>query len=200
MSNKTQTTPITKPKNIFEAMIEVQKRLPTAPKDSKNPHFKSTYTKLSTAVEVVRPILIEFGVIMNHNQDNSHIMDGIVGVETKLVHAESQTSMSTTLFAKPAKGLDPQSVGGCITYLSRYGIFSLVGLTTDDDDDGNYISQPGSQENLEPMRTQLMALAKEKGIDTLDIQKACMALGRKSLSECTKQDLAALIGRLRATK
>lgn len=158
------------PANIHTALLALQKVLPTVPKDSKNPHFKSSYTNLATLYEYLRPHLVANGLTLNHKQDNSHILSDLVGVETILTHAESATSVSTTLFAKPPKGLDPQSVGGCVTYLSRYGTTELLGVGTDDDD-GNSASAPPPKPPLISASMAIQNAAVRNGWTANDVAK-----------------------------
>lgn len=128
---------------IDAALAEAQGELNPAPKASINPHYKSKFADLATCVEVSRPILAKYGlsitqsVIVNLEQNAA-------GVGTRLSHKSGQWYYHES-WCRPAKGLDPQSVGAAATYLRRYSYSAVIGLVTEEDDDGNSISHGGHQ-------------------------------------------------------
>lgn len=63
-------------------------------------------------------------------------VDDMLYCLTKVIHAPSGQWLSTRLPLGPSK-MDPQSIGSALTYMRRYGISSLLGIVTEDDDDGN---------------------------------------------------------------
>ena len=169
--------------SVEKQLLILQKEIPTVHKSSTNPHFKSSYASLPSIIEVIRPYLVNLGLTVHHSQDNAHILEGFVGVKTTLTHADSKTELSTTLFARPPKGLDPQSLGGAITYLSRYGMTSLLGIATDDDD-GNEASAPAS------LTDQIKIAATRNGWTGQDVIKlVTQELKKAHLDACSPDDL-----------
>lgn len=74
---------------------------------------------------------------------------------TKLIHAESGQWMSTRLPLGFAKA-DPQVIGSSLTYMRRYGLSSLLGIATEDDDDGSReASLAGDQRHTQPHQPDL---------------------------------------------
>jgi hypothetical protein len=63
------------------------------------------------------------------DDNNGHLL----GLETKLVHAESGEWQSS-LLVMPLPKNDPQGYGSALTYARRYALSSMVGLVTEDDD------------------------------------------------------------------
>jgi hypothetical protein len=69
---------------------------------------------------------------------------GSITVNTILGHSSGQ-SISSEL-SMPVIGGTAQSVGSAISYARRYGLMALVGIATDDDDDGQAATvQPGQR-------------------------------------------------------
>jgi hypothetical protein len=56
-----------------------------------------------------------------------------LGLITKLVHAESG-EWQASLLMMPLPKNDPQGYGSALTYARRYGLSSMIGLVTEDDD------------------------------------------------------------------
>ena len=58
-----------------------------------------------------------------------------MGLVTKLTHAESGQWQSS-LMVMPLPKADPQGYGSALTYGRRYGLSALLGIVTEEDDDG----------------------------------------------------------------
>jgi hypothetical protein len=63
---------------------------------------------------------------------------GNIPVETRLLHASGEW-MGTAITMNPQDG-KPQSAGSAITYGRRYALAAMVGVVSDDEDDGNAAS------------------------------------------------------------
>jgi hypothetical protein len=61
-------------------------------------------------------------------------------VTTMLMHSSGQW-ISDILTLKPTK-TDPQGMGSAITYARRYAYSAIIGMSTEEDDDGNSASKP----------------------------------------------------------
>ena len=116
---------------LATALAEAQGEFAIIPKESSNPFFKSRYAELSTIVRTVQPVLRKHGLSVTQLTE-----DGEVGitVRTVLMH-KSGEFISGSLRMRPVKD-DPQGVGSAITYARRYGLSAILGIATDDDDDG----------------------------------------------------------------
>ena len=124
-------------KQIIKALLEAQKEMGMAKKDSKNPFFKSSYADLNSIMEACMPALNKHGIV---------VMQPIVQVEGKsfvktlLLH-ESGETMDSTIEIIYSKGNDAQAQGSGITYARRYGMQSFLNIGAEDDD-GNKASDP----------------------------------------------------------
>lgn len=131
------------------ALNKAQSEFMVAKKDAKNPFFKSKYATLNSVYEAVAPALLSNGfTIIQPIVDNN--------VETTLVHASGQFITSSCPIVC-AKQNDPQAMGSAITYARRYSLASLLGVMTDEDDDGEkamgrQTKQASAPEKKEPQK------------------------------------------------
>lgn len=123
-------------------MVKAQAKLPSARFNKTNPHFKNKYTDLAGLWDVARPVLAEFGLCVV--QSPMTPPDGKQGVviKTTILH-ESGESMSSDFFM-PSERPNAQGIGSAITYGRRYGLATMLGLVSDEDDDGNDAATPPS--------------------------------------------------------
>jgi len=130
---------------VFVAFIAAQADLVPAPKDSTNPHFKSRYADLASCVEVSRPILAKHGLaVIQVALANGNM----IGIETTIVHASGEF-FSGEVWCEP-RSWGAQDVGAATTYLRRYGYSTIVGLVTEEDDDGNAAAGIASRSHPPP--------------------------------------------------
>lgn len=116
-------------KEIAPALVKAQAKIKAAIKDSQNPFFKNKYADLASVIEAVRIPLNEAGVCFL--QPASATEEG-VAVETVLLHSSGEW-ISETL-TMPVNKQDAQAVGSATTYGRRYGLQSLCGVPSEDDD------------------------------------------------------------------
>ena len=129
--------------NKSESIVELAKALSLFQgevkqplKDKANPFFKSKYVPLENVVEAITEIAPKHGLSFIQypiNQDNK------VGVVTVLMHSSGEYIQTEPIFTTPAKN-DAQATGSVITYLKRYSLSAVFGITSDEDDDGNSAS------------------------------------------------------------
>lgn len=124
-------------KQIATALLNAQREMGTAIKDSSNPFFKSKYADLNSIREACMPSLNKYGIVVL--QPTVHI-EGKNFVKTLLLHESGETIECLTEIIY-SKVNDAQSQGSGITYARRYGLQSLVNVGADDDD-GNKASTP----------------------------------------------------------
>jgi len=114
------------------ALVAAIGELSNVPKTASNPYFKSKYAPLDAIVEATRPVLAKHGLAI---QQQPLFMEGTAGVETTILHNAGHFTSTTLLL--PLKDQSPQGVGSAITYSRRYALAAVLGLATEDDDDGN---------------------------------------------------------------
>ncbi|MBI9088203.1 MAG: ERF family protein [Desulfobacterium sp.] len=130
---------------LAKAMICVQQTLSPALKDGKNTFTKSNYATLSSVMAACRAALLKHNIWMTQYPIPAEI--GHLGLVTKIVHTESGEWQSS-LIVMPLSKNDPQGYGSAITYARRYGLSALVGIITDNDDDGESACQRRDMSNL----------------------------------------------------
>lgn len=129
-------------KLIAKALIEAQKEMGNAVKDSKNPFFKSLYADLNSVREACIPVLNKCGVVVL--QPICQI-EGKSYVKTLLLHESGESLESLTEIVYGKQG-DAQAQGSGITYARRYGLQSLVCIGAEDDDGNKASEKPKKEE------------------------------------------------------
>ena len=203
---------------ISAAIVAAQGEMPAVPKTAINPHFRKKYAPLDAIVKATAPVLAKHG--LGVVQGGTFWNDlGRVVITTRIIHATGQW-IESDLAMKPAKD-DPQGVGACVTYGSRYG-YRMLGVITDEDDDGNAASGKGEAAPDKPKRPskpkttktaeapaetqekpdykeflEHMATAR-KYVGDITYYAACKAYGREHANEFRGADeMAAIIDDLR---
>jgi len=131
---------------LAKALNKFQKELRPAKKTSENPFFKSTYADLAAIWEAIREPLTKHGLAIVQTMDYSEA--GTPLIETVLCHTSGEW-IGGALPVKPVKD-DPQSLGSAITYARRYSLSAMLGLVTEEDDDGE--KAMGREEKSPPSR------------------------------------------------
>lgn len=116
---------------LFSALAKAQANILSAKKDSSNPFFKSKFADLSSVWEAIRKPLTDNGLSIIQTCEG---VTGAMFLITWLGHSSGQWMKSRVPIA-PAKA-DPQSLGSYITYMRRYALSAIVGVVSDEDDDG----------------------------------------------------------------
>lgn len=122
-------------KDLAAALAKAQSEVKAALKDSKNPHFKSSYADLTSIWEACRTALTKNGLSVVQRTDFS---EADVWLETMLLHSSGQ-SIAGRYPLRPQQQT-PQGYGSALTYARRYALAAMVGVVADEDDDGNAAS------------------------------------------------------------
>lgn len=145
---------------LFGALAQAQLEFLPLKKNAENPYFGNKYADLAAIRESTTPALSKHGLA---------IMQLVIAdeqfaiVETYLGHKSGQ-SISSTVKLKPTKA-DPQGFGSAITYARRYGLGAMLGLASEEDDDGNEASKSTkSTSQPVPAFPKLAALKRELDI------------------------------------
>jgi len=125
---------------IASALNKVQSEIKPAIKDSDNPYFKSKYADLSAVWESCRVSLCKNGLSVTQTVDWSEVAGNTVSVLTTMLMHSSGQWISGSQILNPVKN-DPQGIGSAITYARRYGLSAIIGIVSDEDDDGNAASE-----------------------------------------------------------
>lgn len=126
---------------IAKALAKAQGEFDTAKKSATNPHFRSKYADLSAVWDALRDILPKYGLSVVQSLMPQE--DGRTLLITTLLHSSGEwfKSYAPLMIEKNTC----QGLGSSISYLRRYSLAALCGITQDDDD-GNAASKPAQQE------------------------------------------------------
>lgn len=120
---------------LAAALVKAQAKLPSAKKNATNPHFRSHYADLKAVTEAAS-VIHDFGLSW---VQGGEVRDGQFGIVTTLLHVSGQfiSGFTPVIVGDTARSNGPQAWGSGITYARRYGLSALLGLATEEDDDGN---------------------------------------------------------------
>lgn len=127
--NKSETI-----ENLTIALAKFQAEVKNPPNTVVNTYWKNKYAPLSEVFNTIRPILGKYGLSFIQNQTTEQ--EGKLGVSTLLMHSSGEYIETDPIYATLEKNT-PQGVGSASTYLRRYSISSTLGISSEDDDDGN---------------------------------------------------------------
>lgn len=186
---------------ISAAVSAVQSQIKPAVKDSTNPFFKSKYADLNAVWESCRELLGKTGLSVIQTFE---WCENATGLRTTLLHVSGQW-ISGVQRLNPVKD-DPQGIGSAATYARRYGLAAIVGIVSEEDDDGNAastppartvgdifpksaVSTPVNQINT-PAQAKLAALAAIKKGVTGTIAQSMTIARMKTDPQWTEEDIA----------
>lgn len=124
-------------KNLAISLSKFQSEIHNPANTAKNPFFNSKYAPLNDVLNLVRPILSKYGlsIIQSPAGDGQN-----VSITTILIHDSGEWIESETLTLKADKAT-AQGAGSAITYARRYALSAVLGISSEDDDDGNGASK-----------------------------------------------------------
>jgi len=125
---------------LAEALVAAQADMPKVEADAVNPHFKSRFVSLDHLIAKTRPVLNKHG--LNISQWPSFVNTGPGDVTPTLVTRISHVSGEAYEQAMPllVAGADMQKLGAALTYARRYAWAAALGISEQEDDDGNAAS------------------------------------------------------------
>ena len=120
------------------ALAKAQLQIEPASKNATNPHFRSHYADLASIWDACRGPLNTNGLSIVQFPCDGEV--GRTGLCTMLLHSSGEY-ISEVVTTRSQKD-DPQGLGSALTYLRRYALAAVVGVTATEDDDGNAASTP----------------------------------------------------------
>jgi hypothetical protein len=131
-----QSTTISK---LAQALCRFQQKCQTIEFDSTvkvaaagGQEYSFKYASYPRIVTTIRPLLTDCKLSF------SQLAEPHGSVTTLLIHESGEYLKSTLLI--PSVHKSPQQIGSAISYARRYGLSAILGLATDEDDDGNSAS------------------------------------------------------------
>lgn len=119
---------------LSAALCAFQAEVENVKKDATNPFFKSKYASLDSIWDAVRPILAKNKLALSQFPSGDGELTSILLHESgEFIEVSAKMSI---------KEHTPQGQGSAITYMRRYAMSSILGIVTEEDDDGNEASKP----------------------------------------------------------
>jgi len=143
--------------NLATALSKAQGAMGAASMAATNPFLHNKYADLGEVIKAAKKPLADNGLAVSQIVT----IDGaLVSVKTLLMHASGEWLASNcAMTIVESKGLSTAQVAGSIiTYLRRYALASIVGLYSDQDDDGNTATETKAQ--AKPVQQQNAKTAK----------------------------------------
>lgn len=127
--------------DLLAELVEVQNELPTMPKNTKAYGYK--YTDLDTITQTIKPILHKHGIGYMQSVGG---FDNITTLTTRLFNKKGEYIEDVAVLPKieSTKNNNAQTLGMAITYMRRYCLCALLGITSDEDIDCNTKPQGNS--------------------------------------------------------
>ena len=132
---------------ISKAMAKFHEEVKQPMKDADNPFFKSRYVPLENVVEAITTTASKNGLSFVQWALNDE--NGRVGVATMLIHESGEWIEFDPVHMKADKET-AQGAGALISYLKRYSLSAVFGITSDKDDDANEASGNNSKPQQAP--------------------------------------------------
>lgn len=185
---------------LAEALVEFQSKVPVIPKNhtakiktKTGSDYQYSYADLADMWEAIRTPLKDCGLAVTQHLVGGS--DGYTGIKTKIWHKSGETDESTV--DVPTGEKSAQEVGSQITYYKRYSLSSALGISTEEDDDGEAgnskpVSKPRASEN-KPASDKQIALIKKLAKEN-DIEQAAIDARLKEIK--TSADASTAIKKL----
>lgn len=132
---------------LIEALVRFHKTVPAINKTANAQYGK--FADLETVLSTVTPHLINNGLVISQVFEPSEGLEPIL--VTKLLHISGAelTSRLPMVIGKGRNAL--HDFGGSCTYLKRYALLAMLGLTADMDMDGDFADdQPAAKPTAKP--------------------------------------------------
>lgn len=138
---------------VYAALAAAQAEYPSVPKtrtatvssekDGKWTKYTYNYADLADILTAIRPVLAKHGLALT--QPIELLESGGLALRTSVVHADGSAIHS--MLPLPMPSAKPQAFGSALTFMKRYALSSLLGIASEEDDDGSAAEQPGHVEH-----------------------------------------------------
>jgi len=131
---------------LTEALAKAQGAFPAVQKSGKNEHLRNQYSTLDDIIAAVRKPLAANG--LSFLQPLVSLEDGLLVLETVLMHqtgewVSSEVAVPSLSGNRAVNEL--QAFGSALTYMRRYTLTAMLGVTSEEDVDGNGDSGNGQK-------------------------------------------------------
>lgn len=174
---------------ILKDLVKAQLEIKAPEKDKVNPRFKTKYCSLDAIYSACREPLAKHGITLSHSVEN---IEGKAVLVTSLNHVSGESlSNKIPLFIEQQTS---QGFASALTYSRRYAICSLLGLPTDDDDDGE-MAVRDERGISEAQANEIMNYIQE---DMNLMHRILKGYGVKTLREIPNTEFSKIIANLKA--
>lgn len=180
---------------LLSGLMDVQREIPTMPKNAKAYGYK--YTDLDTITSVIKPILarhdISYMQSVGMNEQGQNILT------TRIFNRDAEYIEDSTILPiiQGTKNNSAQTLGMAITYMRRYALCAMFGITSDEDVDANTFNAPQQQQQQQqaPQNVQNVANAmngtvtetRNIGVEIKNLLEAVDANGMAIFTENDKE-------------
>lgn len=150
---------------LLSGLMDVQREIPTMPKSKDGYGYK--YTDLDTITSVIKPILARHDIAymqsVGTNEQGQNILT------TRIFNRDGEYIEDSTILPiiQGTKNNSAQTLGMSITYMRRYALCAMFGITSDEDVDANTV-MPTQSANI-PQNVQTVQNAMGSQVQTQNL-------------------------------
>ena len=168
-----------------KGMAKFREQLKQPTKDANNPFFKSKYVELEGVQKAIDDALVGTGI--TYQQFPEVAENGHSAISTVVMHDSGEYILFPP-YSMPADKQTPQGHGSTLTYLRRYTLSAIFGVSSDKDDDGNKASEnaPSYKQRIDDAYAAIQKVGKMNKTQVDQLVKD--ELNIQSLSKVTDSD------------
>ena len=180
----TSSVPSSPSQLLIEALVQFHKTVPAISKTANAQYGK--FADLETVLSTVTPHLIKNGLVISQTFEPSDGVDPIL--VTRLLHV-SGAELVSRLPMIIGKNRNPlHDFGGSCTYLKRYALLAMLGLTADMDMDGDFADDKPAAKVEHQQSTTIPGIPPEENkLSTQEVDELITQI--KALNDGKKQDI-----------
>lgn len=129
---------------LAAALCKFQGEVTNPKKTANNPHFGRKYTPLDELVNTVKPIMLKHGLSFFQNTwtegENVVITTMLLHESGQHIESDEMKLPGHQMLKGGGKAWNAQGAGSAITYGRRYQLSAVLGIASEEDDDGNDVS------------------------------------------------------------
>ena len=141
--------------DLLAALVEVQCEMPSFPKNAKA--YGYNYTDLDTIVIAIKPLLHKYGIAYMQSVGGG-LNGSCLSLTTRIFNKGGQYIEDTVALpeinGEKTKTNAAQVVGMAITYMRRYALCAMLGITSDEDIDANTFIKNAERQQKQQQQTQ----------------------------------------------
>lgn len=125
--------------SLLAELVKIQAELPTMPQNAQAYGYK--YADLDTITGIIKPILAKHEVAYMQTLTT---INNNPALTTRIFNSKGEYIEDSTILPTitNTKNNPAQTMGMSITYVRRYALCSILGITSDEDTDANETKQP----------------------------------------------------------